>query len=142
MINKRMAENYLSDSASILLEAKTARDRGIHHRAIRLSQESLELALKGILRAVGIEYPKEHEVSDAIDENLGKFPEWFRSQAAYLEEASAWLSERRGPSMYGDEIAGKPASQLFTAEDSRKAVEYADRALELAERLLREIFSS
>lgn len=81
-------------------------------------------------------------MSEAIDENLGKLPESFRSHAAYLEEASAWLSERRGPSMHGDEIAGKPASQLFTAEDSRKAVEYADRAVELAGRLLREMFSS
>lgn len=142
MINKRMAENYLSDSASILSEAEAARGRNLHHRAIRLSQESLELTLKAILRAVGIEYPKEHDVSDAITENLEKLPDWFRSYTGYLEEGSLWLSQRRGPSMYGDEIAGKPASELFTAEDSRRAVEYADRALDLARRLVHEMFST
>ncbi len=140
MINKRMAENYLSDSTSILSEAKAARDKGLHHRAIRLSQESLELTLKAILRAVGVEYPKEHEVSEAINENSGKFPDWFRSHTPDLEEGSVWLSERRGPSMYGDEIAGKPASQLFTADDSAKAVEYADRAAGLARKLFYEMF--
>lgn len=128
MINKRMAENYLADSASILLEAEGARSRKLHHRAIRLSQESLKLTLKAVLRAVGVEYPKEHDVSDAMRENLDKLPDWFRSSTGYLEEGSLWLSQRRGPSMYGDEIAGKPASELFTAEDSGKAVEYGSSA--------------
>jgi HEPN domain-containing protein len=135
-----MAEDYLADSASILSEAKAAKDMGRHHRAIRLSQESLELTLKAILRSVGVEYPKEHDVSDAIQENLDKFPDWFRSVTLKLEEGSTWLMERRGASMYGDEIAGKPASQLFTVEDSAKAVEYADRAVQVARRLFDEMF--
>jgi len=140
LINKRMAENYVSDAKSILVEAKAARRRKHHHRAIRLSQESFELSLKAILRSIGVEYPKEHEVSDAIEENVAKFPDWFQSKVTYLEDASVWLSERRGPSMYGDEIAGKPASKLFTSEDSRKALEYADKALKFAKKLLSEIF--
>ena len=135
-----MAEDYLTDSASILSEAKAAKEMGRHHRAIRLSQESLELTLKAILRSVGVEYPKEHDVSDAIEENLEKFPEWIRSVTSKLEEGSTWLSERRGTSMYGDEIAGKPASQLFTSEDSAKAVEYASHAVEVARRLFDEMF--
>jgi HEPN domain-containing protein len=140
LINRRMSENYLSDAASILKEAHAARGNGVYHRALRLSQESLELTLKAVLRAVGIEYPKEHEVSEAIQENLNKFPDWFASETAYLQEGSAWLWERRGPSMYGDEIAGKPAAELFTADDSRRAIEYADRALEIGKRLLSELF--
>jgi HEPN domain-containing protein len=135
-----MAEDYLADSTSILSEAKAAKHMGRHHRAIRLSQESLKLGLKAILRSVGVEYPKEHDVSDAIEENLEKFPAWFRSVTPKLEEGSTWLSERRGASMYGDEIAGKPASQLFTHEDSAKAVEYADRTVDVARRLFEEIF--
>lgn len=137
-----MAENYLRDSESILTEAEAARTRELHHRAIRLSQESFELTLKAILRAVAVEYPKEHDVSDAVVEILDKLPDWFRSHATYLKEGSQWLSQRRGPSMYGDEIAGKPASQLFTAEDSRKALEYANQAHALAKRLLQEMFHS
>ena len=142
MINKRMAENYQRDAKSILAEAKAARMRRLHHRAIRLSQESFELALKAALRTIGIEYPKEHEVSDALRENMAKFPGWFQSHIAYLEEASAWLTEKRGPSMYGDEIAGIPASRLFTSNDSRKAVEYASQAQRLVKKLLRETFGT
>ena len=140
MINKRMAENYLRDAQAILIEAKAAQRRRLSHRAIRLSQESFELSLKGILRSIGIEYPKEHEVSDALKENSARFPEWFQSRAAYLEEGSVWLWEKRGPSMYGDEIAGKPASQLFTLEDSKKALEYANEAVKIGKKLSRELF--
>jgi len=138
--SKRMAENYLRDAQSILIEAKAAQRRRLSHRAVRLSQESFELSLKGILRSIGIEYPKEHEVSDALKENPAKFPQWFQSRAAYLEEGSVWLSEKRGPSMYGDEIAGKPASQLFTLADSKKALEYANEAVKIGKRLSRELF--
>ena len=140
MINKRMAENYLRDAQAILVEAKAARRRRLSHRAVRLAQESFELSVKGMLRSIGVEYPKEHEVSDALKENTARFPEWFQSQITYLEDASVWLAEKRGPSMYGDEIAGKPASQLFTDADSRKAVEHAAEAVRIAERLLREFF--
>jgi HEPN domain-containing protein len=140
LINKRMAENYVRDAEAILAEAKAARRRRVFHRVIRLAQESFELSLKGILRSIAVEYPKDHEVSDALRENSTRFPEWFQSRVAYLGEGSVWLAERRGPSMYGNEIAGKPASRLFTASDSRKALEYADAALKLAKRLLRELF--
>lgn len=141
LINKRMAQNYLSDATSILDEAKSARNNGLHHRAIRRSQESFELALRATLRAVGIEYPKEHEVSDALRDNITKFPNWLREKVPYLEAGSAWLSERRGVSMYGDEISGKPASQLFTPNDSQKALGYAQEAVETTMKLLlRELF--
>ena len=140
MINKRLAENYLSDAESILDEAESARVKGLHHRAIRRSQEAFELALKAVLRAVGIEYPKEHEVSDALRDNITKFPDWFREKVPYLETGSSWLSERRGASMYGDEISGKPASQLFTPADSQKALGYAREAVEVTRKLLHELF--
>lgn len=135
-----MAENYLRDSQAILVEAKAAERRRSYHRAVRLAQESYELSLKGMLRSIGVEYPREHEVSDALKENLARFPEWFQSYIAYLEDGSVWLTEKRGPSMYGDEIAGKPASQLFTAADSQKALEYANQAAKIGNRLLRELF--
>jgi len=140
LINKRMAENYLRDAQAILVEARAARRRRLFHRAVRLGQESYELSLKAMLRSIGVEYPKEHEVSDALKENSARFPEWFQSYTAYLEEGSVWLAEKRGPSMYGDEISGKPASQLFTAADSKKALEYANEAVRIGKRLLYEFF--
>jgi len=79
-----MAENYLSDARSILAEVKTARRRKLHHRVVRLSQESFELSLKAILRSVGVEYPKEHEVSDAIRGKIAKFPNWLQARLNYL----------------------------------------------------------
>ncbi len=50
---------------SNLKQAKLARDDGAWHLAGRRSQESLEITLKGILRLLGLEVPKRHEVSCA-----------------------------------------------------------------------------
>jgi HEPN domain-containing protein len=135
-----MAENYLRDAETILVEAGAATRRRLFHRAVRLGQESFELSLKGMLRSIGVEYPKEHEVSDALEENSARFPKWFQCRIPYLEDGSIWLAEKRGPSMYGDEVAGKPASQLFTAADSKKALEYAGEAVKIGKRLLHELF--
>jgi len=44
--------------------------------------------------------------------------------------------------MYGDEIAGKPASKLFSGRDSKKALEYANEALRFGEKLLQEMFGT
>ena len=135
-----MAENYLKDAGIILEEARQAREKGLHHRAIRLSQEACELALKACLRAVGIEYPKAHDLSDILLENRERFPGWFRCIVDELAEASSWLAERRGPAMYGDEVGGRPPSALFDEADSAKALSYASRCVKAAGRLLEEFY--
>jgi HEPN domain-containing protein len=43
---------------------------------VRLSQECVELSLKAVLKAVGIEYPKIHDVSDILIDFVDRFPEW------------------------------------------------------------------
>lgn len=119
MINKRMAQSFAREAETLLQEADEALARGKHHRAIRLSQESFELAMKACLRAVAIEYPKEHEVSDILVENRRRFPDWMQSLSPEFERASRWLEEKRGPAMYGDEGGGVPATELFKYEDAK-----------------------
>jgi HEPN domain-containing protein len=95
--------------------------------------------MKACLRAVGVEHPKEHELSEAVMESQNRFPDWMKNQLESLCDASIWLAERCGPAMYGDEVGGLPASQLFTLEDAQIAVQYARKALEVADRLLSEL---
>lgn len=137
-----MAKSYLEDAKIILDEAKIAFNKRIFHRVVRLCQEATELALKACLRIIAIEYPKNHEVSDVLIENKDKFPEWFKEKIEYLNEASNWLSEKRGVAMYGDEIGGIPALKLFDENDGKKALEYANEVIRLAIKFFEEFYST
>ncbi len=80
--------------------------------------------MKAALRFVGVEYPKQHDVSAALTNVKDRFPKWFGAET--LAERAIWLAERREPAMYGDEGEGVPADELFTREDARKALSYAE----------------
>lgn len=142
MINKRMAEIFSREAEALLEEGNEAMVRGRYHRAIRLSQESFELAMKSCLRSVGIEYPKVHDVGDVLEENRQRFPSWMQSMLPTLEEANTWLVEKRGPAMYGDEVGGVPAAELFTRDDAKRAVQHAQKACQVSSRLIRELFGN
>lgn len=122
-----MAKSYLDNAGIILNEAEESYKKGLFHRVIRLSQESVELSLKAALRIIGIEYPKSHDVSDILIEYKERFPEWFKKELNKLAEGSTWLSEKRGLAMYGDEIKGIPPNKLFDRDDALKALSYSKK---------------
>jgi hypothetical protein len=111
-----MAEDYARRAKRYLSEAESALLDGDGATCVRRSQEALELAAKAALRRLGIEYPREHDVSEAMDATAVRLPEYLRSR---LEEVKALLVELagvRGPAFYGYEAEGIPASQAFTSE--------------------------
>jgi len=77
---KAMAESYLKDAEHSLVEARRAARSKMYHRAVRRAQESTELALKAVLRLIGVEYPKEHDVGGSLLRvDKKKLPSWFVS---------------------------------------------------------------
>lgn len=58
MKNVDIAKAYIKDAEIILEEARESFQKGYYHRTVRKCQESVELALKGLLRLKGIEYHK------------------------------------------------------------------------------------
>lgn len=44
---------------------------------LRRAQEYVELSLKAILRSIAIEYPRDHDVGEALEAARETFPEWF-----------------------------------------------------------------
>ncbi|MFH7918367.1 MAG: DNA-binding protein, partial [Candidatus Aenigmatarchaeota archaeon] len=67
---------------------------------------------------------------------------WFKEKIEYWNEASNWLSEKRGVAMYGDEIGGIPAFKLFDENDGKKALEYANEVIKLAIKFFEEFYST
>lgn len=76
----------------------------------------MELAAKAILRRLAIEYPREHDVSDAITASVERFPECLRNRVEGIKSLLAELARVRGPAFYGYEAEGIPANQAFTKE--------------------------
>jgi HEPN domain-containing protein len=69
MTNREFGRAYIEDARVILAEAEASLEQGHFHRTVRKCQESVEMALKGLLRMAGIEYPKAHRVGRALVES-------------------------------------------------------------------------
>jgi HEPN domain-containing protein len=121
-----MAKDYLFRAERCLKEAFLAIKDEDAAGAIRRSQEALELAVKALLRLMGIEYPKIHDVGDVLIENADKLPEELKENIKELADLTSELASIRGPAFYGYEIEGVPASKAFKkeyAEETYKKVE-------------------
>jgi len=116
MINKDMARDYMNRSARCLKEAEIALSDNDAPMVIRRSQESLELGTKALLRAMAIEYPREHDVTDALIANRKKLPESLGSRIDELVRLVTELASVRGPAFYGYESEGVPASRAFSID--------------------------
>jgi len=135
-----MARGFLDRARARLLSAEAALERGDHPDVVRFSQECVELSLKACLRAVGIEYPKVHDVGDVLLASSERFPDWMRMHLPELTEISRDLAAKRSPAMYGVEPMGRPSSDLFDLRDAEEAVEGARLAFKLSSRLIKELF--
>jgi HEPN domain-containing protein len=137
-----MAIDCMKRARSRYIDAGSALKRGDHPDVIRYGQECVELSLKACLRAIGIEYPKVHDVGDILIINKDKFPQWLRERLDELAEISADLAAKRSPAMYGIEVAGRTSSELFSAEDAKDALKKAELVYSCASRLIKELFKA
>jgi HEPN domain-containing protein len=137
----RVARSFLRQAGARLEDAEDALGEANHPYAVRLSQECVELSLKAVLRSVGIEYPKVHEVSYVLEEVGERFPGWFRVEIGYMAESSRLLFKKREPSLYGNEEALLPPDGVMSEEDAKDATQRANKTFHLCERLVEELES-
>jgi HEPN domain-containing protein len=141
MNSYEMGEDYLMRSGRCLKEAENALNDGDHSMAVRRSQECIEMSIKGVLRAVSIEFPREHDVSDVLINVEWKgfgSPGWFIERVERLGKIMREITPKRGPAMYGFEKEMKPAKDLFSHEDGIKATTDAKFVYETCQRFLQE----
>ncbi|MEX0670183.1 MAG: HEPN domain-containing protein [Pirellulales bacterium] len=94
---------------------------------VRESQEVVELALKGLLRAVGIEPPRIHDVSDVLLAEKARFPKAIQRDLDGLAAGSRTLRRDRELAFYGAEDL--TPSGFYTREDAVSAREIARRTV-------------
>jgi len=95
------------------------------------AQETVELSLKGILRAIGVEPPKQHDVGYLVVEYSDELPSRVAEKARELARISKWLRKEREFALYGD-VDFIPSSE-YSLDDARRARTDARTVVEAAE---------
>jgi len=85
------------DALDVLFRAESWPD------VVRESQEVVELALKGLLRACGVEPPRVHDVSEVLQAERGRLPAPVRDEVDRLCTISRTLRRDRELAFYGAE---------------------------------------
>lgn len=109
-------ETLIRESESILRrDVQGALDEGDFNMVVRRAQEVVELALKGALRMLGVDYPKVHDVAPVFSEQVGQKRGAVDVEVLeQIEDISFWLSQARAPSFYLERDYGE--------EDARQAL--------------------
>jgi HEPN domain-containing protein len=98
---------------------------------VRESQEVVELALKGLLRAAGIEPPRIHDVSEVLLTEKARLPRAIQPHVETLAEGSRTLRRDRELAFYGAEDL--TPSGFYTRDDAVAARDIARKTVAAAE---------
>ena len=129
MHNTDLARDYIQRATArlraveVLLEAESWAD------VVRESQELVELALKALLRSVGIDPPRIHDVSDVLEAEAHRLPDDLQGELKTLTRISRDLRRDRELAFYGAEDL--TPSGFYTREDGERARADARRVVEL-----------
>ncbi|MBA4379605.1 MAG: hypothetical protein C0393_02780 [Anaerolinea sp.] len=121
MNNLALAQSYLVKAQKRLKILDVLLAEEAYSDVIREAQEIVELALKGILRQVGIEPPKWHDVGTLILEYQNRFPDSVKELTTRLAEIS---SIAHYLSLMFDEnlrLRLRPSSQIHRPDSPRAA---------------------
>lgn len=119
MRNRALAADYVRRAATrlraldILYEASSWAD------VVRESQEVVELALKGLLRASGVDPPRVHDVADVLEVERNQLPAGLADDVDRLAAASRLLRRDRELAFYGAEDL--TPSDFYRERDAEEA---------------------
>ncbi|MCX7820031.1 MAG: HEPN domain-containing protein [Kiritimatiellae bacterium] len=134
MTSDQLARSYLRKCGDRLAALEVLRAREAHSDVVRESQEVVELAAKGILRSIGIDPPKIHDVGELLLEYADRCPALSREELERLAADSRRLRREREFSFYGE--ADLIPTSLYTAADADQSLEAARFATALLERCI------
>lgn len=119
MRNPDLASDYVKRSRVRLRAVDVLFDGESWADVVRESQEIVELCLKGLLRAHGIDPPRVHDVSDLLLREKERLPDGLRPDLHTLIEASRQLRRDRELAFYGAEDL--TPTGFYSKDDATKA---------------------
>ncbi len=127
MRNSELAADYVRRADIRLRALDVLYDGASWADVVRESQEALELALKGLLRACGIEPPRIHDVADVLLAERQRLPETVQHEVDRLAALSRDLRRDRELAFYGAEDL--TPSRFYREADAARAREAARTAV-------------
>ncbi len=138
MSTDELAAAYLEKARKRLRVLEVLAEQQSWSDVVREAQELVELALKGLLRWVGVDPPKWHDVGPILLENEKLFAASFRERLPRLAAISRELRSERERAFYGD--VDLVPTRHYAADDAIVAMEearYVLASLDLFEELHR-----
>ena len=120
MTNIDLAKSYMIKANARLDILDLLLGKEDYSDVIREAQEIVELATKAMLRRIGIDPPKWHDVSSIMLDNLDRFQADQKSDIPKIAEISKLLRRERELAFYGD-IDFIPTEE-YSRENAEKAI--------------------
>lgn len=125
MNNFELGNKLLNQAEEYYEEMLRAYERGSWNVVVRRAQEVVELSLKGLLKIMGIEYPREHDVGDVFERACTeKGIEVKVETLDRVKRTSSRLARERAPAFYMD--------RFYNEGQAKEAREGAERVLGMA----------
>ncbi len=103
MHNAALAQDYLKRARHRLASLDVLFRLEDYADVVREAQETVELALKGLLRSAGVEVPRVHDVSGVMEETAALLPPSLKPHLSRLAAISRSLRRDRELAFYGSE---------------------------------------
>ncbi len=134
MTNKDLVKSYLFKAGKRLKALKVLYDEQDYSDVVREAQEIVELCLKALLRSVGVEPPKYHDVSNLLKEHRNKFSQIKEDELEEICLISKRLRRERELSFYGD-IDFIPTEE-YTEKEANTAMHWAEFVYNTCKRVI------
>lgn len=102
MTMDELARSYFIRAGKRMLALEVLMRAEAYPDVVREAQEIVEPALKGMLRWVGIDPPKWHDVGTILMEHADRFPSALQAQLPHLAAISLRLRRDREAAFYGE----------------------------------------
>lgn len=119
MRNQDLAKDYVARAAGRLRALDVLYEDGHWADVVREAQEVVELALKAVLRAHGVDPPRLHDVSDVLIAERNRLPGAVTSELDTLVRISRTLRRDRELAFYGAEDL--TPSGFYSKDDATRA---------------------
>lgn len=134
MTYEELARSYLEKSRRRIRALLVLLEEDAYSDVVREAQEVVELALKGVLRAIGVDPPHWHDVSGVIQAYTDRLPCISPEELADVARISRYLYSERERSFYGD--VDLIPTQVYGRADAERAFRDATWIVEVAGRVI------
>jgi HEPN domain-containing protein len=127
--NRELAADHLRRARARLRAIDVLHEEESWADVVRESQETLELALKGMLRAFGVDPPRSHDVSEVLIAERERLPELLHNRIDDFAADSRRLRRDHELAFYG--AKDLTPSSFYNREDADRARDSVRAAVEV-----------